>query len=70
METNKDFFLRKADAYKMLAEAITEAHIIIERLDMMIADLIMAQNDDEFKQYAERYTEDFLHSGFKHLRLY
>lgn len=69
METKKEFFVRKANTYQMLAEARTEAHILIERLEMMMTDLIVCEDDEQFKQYAERYNEDFLHSGFNHIRL-
>ena len=69
MTQSNEFFLRKADAYKMIAEAKTEAQVLIERLNMMITDLVMCDTEEQLQQYGERYSNDFLLSGFKHISL-
>lgn len=69
MEAENKLELSKAKGYVHLLEARTEAEILIERLNMIITDLIAINQEDQLDEFLNRYTDKFLFAGFKHIRL-
>lgn len=69
MEKTNSLELSKAKGYAHLLEAKTEAQMLIERLDVIIADLVMINNESQLDEFLNRYTDKFLFAGLKHIRL-